>query len=60
MKNSDTNEIEPIVAHIKNLLKEQEEKREYECAPQIEAMREMSLDKLNLFKGLTELKEKEA
>ena len=43
MKNSDTNGMEPIVAHIKNLLKEQEEKREYEYAPQIEAMREMSL-----------------
>jgi len=55
MKNSDTNGMEPIVAHIKNLLKEQEEKREYEYAPQIEAMREMSLDNLNLFKGLTEL-----
>ena len=60
MKNSDTNGMEPIVAHIKNLLKEQEEKREYEYAPQIEAMREMSLDKLNLFKGLTELEEEEA
>lgn len=55
MKDLDTNGMEPIVAHIKNLLKEQEEKREYEYEPQIEAMREMALDNLNLFKGLTEL-----
>ena len=60
MKNSDTNGMEPIVAHIKNLLKEQEEKREYEYSAQIETMREMSLGKLNLFKGLTELEEEEA